>query len=414
MSLTIIKKTEISKLDTFNKWKQNPGKGEVFTPKELVNEILDQIPIEVWENPKSTFCDQSMGKGTFLIEIVNRLVYIYGYKEEDAKSRVFGCEIRVKYVNYLKRRGYKNVFFKDSLTEEFNMKFDVVLGNPPYQKENGSASAEAIWPKFVINSFELCKDNGYVCLIHPGGWRNVDGKFKQVQNLIKNYKLQYLEIHNEKDGLKTFGVETRYDWYVIKNEKNKNGFVSKIKGQDGKTFEVDITKYEFIPNANFEKIFSLVGNNKEDKVEIISDSSYHHQRNHISKTQNCEFIYPCIYTVKKGDEPTFRYSNINTNGHFGIPKLIWSNGRIISVGSIIDIDGSYGLTQYSYAIVDTVENLTKIKTCFDSVNFRSLMEDCAVADMSVNRKIIQQFRKDFWKDFLDENNNVIEPNHNND
>ena len=41
------------------------------------------------------------------------------------------------------------------------------------------------------------------------------------------------------------------------------------------------------------------------------------------------------------------------------------------------------------------------------------MEDCAVADMSVNRKIIQQFRKDFWKDFLDENKDTIEPNYNN-
>ena len=88
---------------TFNKWKQNPSKGEVFTPNGLVNEMLNQIPTEIWENPKSTFCDPFMGKGTFLVEIVRRLVYIYCYKEEDAKSRVFGYEVRVKYVNYLKR-----------------------------------------------------------------------------------------------------------------------------------------------------------------------------------------------------------------------------------------------------------------------------------------------------------------------
>jgi hypothetical protein len=358
--------------------------------------------VEVWENPESKFLDPCMGKGTFLIEIVNRLVYIYNYSKEDAISRVYGYDIRFKYVSLLEDFGFKNVFYKNFLNEEIDMKFDVIVGNPPYQKVNGSASAEAIWPKFVINSFKLCKDSGYVCLIHPGGWRNVDGKFKEIQNLIKKYKLLYLEIHNEKSGLKTFGVETRYDWYVIKNEKNENGFISTIKGQDRKSFKVDITKYEFIPNANFEKIFALVGKDNEKNVKIISDSSYHHQREYMSKTQNGEFIYPCIYTVRKGDVPTFRYSSVNTNGHFGIPKLIWSNGRIISVGSIIDSDGSYGLTQYSYAIVDKVENLEKIKNCFDSVNFRSLMEDCAVADMSVNRKIIQQFRKNFWEEFIDE------------
>jgi len=110
----------MDKIDTYTRWNQNPSKGEVFTPKELVNEMLDKIPFEVWENPKSTFCDLSMGKGTFLVEIVKRLTYIYKNSEEDAKSRVFGYEVRVKYINYLKRRGYKNLYHEDSL--EKNLK----------------------------------------------------------------------------------------------------------------------------------------------------------------------------------------------------------------------------------------------------------------------------------------------------
>ena len=69
----------MDKMDTYTRWKQNPSKGEVYTPKELVNDMLDKIPFEVWENPKSIFCDLSMGKGTFLVEIVKRLTYIYKY-----------------------------------------------------------------------------------------------------------------------------------------------------------------------------------------------------------------------------------------------------------------------------------------------------------------------------------------------
>ena len=90
------------------RWSPDPSKGEVFTPIELVSKIIDKIPLEVWNNPKSLFLDPCMGKGTFLIEIVRRLVDIYGYSELDAKSRVFGFDIRVKYINYLKRRGYVN------------------------------------------------------------------------------------------------------------------------------------------------------------------------------------------------------------------------------------------------------------------------------------------------------------------
>ena len=138
-------------------WKANPSKGEVFTPIGLVIMILNKIPNEVWTNPDSTFIDPCMGKGVFLIEIVRRLVDIYGYGEEDAKSRVFGYDIRVKYVNYLKRRGYKNVFHKDSLKEIFNMKFDVVLGNPPYQEKVGDKKTEPLWNKFVKKSISLIK-----------------------------------------------------------------------------------------------------------------------------------------------------------------------------------------------------------------------------------------------------------------
>jgi hypothetical protein len=157
---------------------------------------------------------------------------------------------------------------------------------------------------------------------------------------------------------------------------------------------------EFIPNGMFNDILNLVAKKGDTKVNIISDSSYHTQREFMSKEETTYNIHKCIYTVKKGDIPTFWYSNTNKNGHFSIPKLIWSNGRIISVGSIIDYKGEYGLTQFSYAVVDDPENLGHIKKAFDSTKFRDMMEKCSVANMSINRKIISTFKKDFWKEFI--------------
>jgi hypothetical protein len=113
-----------------------------------------------------------------------------------------------------------------------------------------------------------------------------------------------------------------------------------------------------------------------------------------------EFKYPCIYTIKKGDIPTFKYSNLNDKGHYGVPKLIWSNGRVSSVGSFIDMNGEYALTQFSYGIIDEPKNLLNIKKAFDTKRFRDLMEACAMSDMSINRKVIATFRKDFWKEFI--------------
>lgn len=48
--------------------------GEVFTPPELVNEILDQLPSELWSDPSKTWLDNSCGDGNFLVEVKNRLM----------------------------------------------------------------------------------------------------------------------------------------------------------------------------------------------------------------------------------------------------------------------------------------------------------------------------------------------------
>jgi hypothetical protein len=81
-------------------------------------------------------------------------------------------------------------------------------------------------------------------------------------------------------------------------------------------------------------------------------------------------------------------------------KLIWSNGRIKSIGSVIDKEGKYGLTQFAYGIVDEEHNLENIKNAFDSHRFRRLMEYCAVGQLTVNYKIVALFKKDFWKEFI--------------
>jgi type I restriction-modification system DNA methylase subunit len=48
--------------------------GEVFTPRELVNEMLDQLPADLWSDPNKTWLDNSCGEGAFLIEVKRRLM----------------------------------------------------------------------------------------------------------------------------------------------------------------------------------------------------------------------------------------------------------------------------------------------------------------------------------------------------
>ena len=62
----------IQQESTYSQTKSNEL-GEVFTPPELINEILNQLPREVWEDKTKTWFDPCAGKGNFPILIIKRL-----------------------------------------------------------------------------------------------------------------------------------------------------------------------------------------------------------------------------------------------------------------------------------------------------------------------------------------------------
>ena len=54
--------------------------GEVFTPLELCKEMVNELPIDILKNPKSTFLDNSAGNGNFLVALKTKLLQ---YHSED-------------------------------------------------------------------------------------------------------------------------------------------------------------------------------------------------------------------------------------------------------------------------------------------------------------------------------------------
>jgi len=165
--------------------------------------------------------------------------------------------------------------------------------------------------------------------------------------------------------------------------------------------KIDVRKLEFIPNGQFDIVQKLLAKDNEERCNVLySSSSYGCDKEWVSKIKNKKYKYPCIYTINSKSEPRLFYSYKSDGDGMNKKKLMWSNGRIKSIGSIIDKDGKYGLTNYSYGIVDDVKNLKNIKKAFDSHNFRRIMEYCAVCQLTVNYKIIALFKKDFGKEFI--------------
>ena len=66
--------------------------GEVFTPTPLVQEILDQLPQDLFQDPTKTFCDPSCGDGQFLGEVIIRKME-NGSTLEEALNTTYGVDI---------------------------------------------------------------------------------------------------------------------------------------------------------------------------------------------------------------------------------------------------------------------------------------------------------------------------------
>jgi hypothetical protein len=124
----------------------------------LVDEMLDNLPTEIWESNTTTFLDPAMAGGQFVKE-VEAILREHGHSDENIKRRVFGFESSDMRVNYaVNKHGLVGTYNStDFLSWETDMKFDVIVGNPPYLKRS--------WLKFIKKAIKL--NPTFIVTINP-------------------------------------------------------------------------------------------------------------------------------------------------------------------------------------------------------------------------------------------------------
>lgn len=104
--------------------------GEVFTPTPLVQEVLDQLPQELFTDPNKTFLDPSCGDGQFLGEVLIRKIE-NGSTLEQALSTIYGVDLMQDNVDLCRERLLcgredlrhiveKNIVGHDGLTYDYS------------------------------------------------------------------------------------------------------------------------------------------------------------------------------------------------------------------------------------------------------------------------------------------------------
>lgn len=222
-----------------------PSGRRSFTPYILVDGIIDKLDSIDWSNPNLRILDPCFGFGSFLFACYVKLKEFHT-EEHILNNMLFGIEIEpfryelVK-MNFAIKHLYKEDFLNpsDELKKVLDMKFDCIIGNPPYQSGKGNGS-QPIYKKFITHALTLTKENGYVSIISPPGHLsggNLNTPNKIFEN-IKQGNLQLVQYEGVADHFRDVG--SLFCYMIWQN--SSYGGTTLINGE-----AVDISDMNLIP-----------------------------------------------------------------------------------------------------------------------------------------------------------------------
>lgn len=279
---------------------------EVPTPPKLANQMLDLLPAEVWTDPSLTWLDPCSKSGVFLREIAARLLnglaewepdfdkrrdhifqkMLYGtsiteltgmmsrrslYYSKDAASEhsvvqfehadgnlpfvyarhqfkngrctICGASDEIERGDTRENYAYSFIHGAYPTKEIEDMKFDVIVGNPPFQLDDGGhgASAAPLYQFFVEQALDM--NPRYVLMITPSRWfAGGKGLDKYRTRILGDRRMQHLvdypKLYDGFPGVKIRGGVSYFLW-----NRDHNGPCTVQTMWDGKPLSAPVARY---------------------------------------------------------------------------------------------------------------------------------------------------------------------------
>jgi len=384
------------------KQKEKQENGEVFTPMNIVFELLDALDADYDKvNNKSIFTeadfkwlDPASGIGNFIIGVYLRLMrglelqipeynvrkkHIIEnmlYMSEINKSNVLICKKIYNPYNYYKVNIYEGDTLELDVLNAWGLesKFDVILGNPPYNKgsigctrkkaaHKTNGKYEAIWPKFVAKSFSLLKHNGFLVFITPLSWLKYT---HAMHSQLLEKQILWLKLWDNSKGLEKLNGKIPISLFILQNcfntEHKKTKILSEIKSRRLISLSMEYLDPRYSIPIAFHSIFNkllafIEKHNLQLEYKIKTIQSMGEKIKIPDKFDLSDMLAVDTYTIKEG---ILVKKAIGVHQDANKRKLIISNKSSFT-GAFID-EGKLGLTGSwkSYILGDNLELILQL------------------------------------------------------
>jgi hypothetical protein len=409
--------------------KQKNEHGEVFTPIGLIDELLDALPKSVWTNPDLKWLDPAAGLGQFSAVIYTRLLKslekkipnLTNRKTHIIKNMLFMVELNKKSVTDLKRifgpsANIVNADFldvKEKWKKELDVDtFDIVIGNPPFQSPKksdykGGAGKNILWDKFVVSilSSDTLNQGGHLAFITPAAWRRPESDLYEL--MTRKNKLLFLHIYGKSNGIQLFGIQSRFDLYVIQkqNSDSKKPYKMDVlideKNSVHKSFPV--SSWPFIPNYAFnsiKKIMVPLGKG----IPVIFDSSYYYYNHPLSKKRSDKNKFPVVHGIV-AEGLVVKYSDAKNPDQIGVKKILLNFNE--KQYPYVDYEGKYGMSQLTFGLpISSKAHGEQIKAAILSPGFQEILEATKWGAFQTDYRMFKYFDPMFYMK-MKKNNKTI-------
>lgn len=287
------------------KEREKKENGEVFTPLDVVKDMMDNLDEaykkqhgrSIFSEQNFKWLDPAVGIGNFPVIVYQRLMEGLKQVEPDDEPRrkhilekmIYSSELTPKNV-FIYRKIFCGDTYKLNINEgdslhmdiktvfksnpysnpDFNG-FDVILGNPPYNKGGirshtgkqllEGEKSETIWTKFIEKSFEWLKPDGFLVFINPLSWLK---KSHSLHNEMLEKHIVWLKLWDNIKSLATINGKISISLFILQNTLNstnkKTDIISEIQSKKLTTTSTEYLNPKYSIPLAFHSIFNkLVG-----------------------------------------------------------------------------------------------------------------------------------------------------------